>query len=182
MTAWVWALIHFLWQGALIALALAVVLRAWRAKGPEFRYGAACAALGAMALAPVVTALLLAGSGAGKPAVWVNEPGPRIPEALAPLTETGAALPMDWLVALWAAGAAALLLRACGGWYVARRRTLSGIPLDYPLSRLMERMEMTGVVELMESAVARTPQVFGWLRPVIVVPAAAAARAAREGF
>jgi beta-lactamase regulating signal transducer with metallopeptidase domain len=182
MNAWGWALIHFLWQGAVIALALAVVLRAWRAKGPEFRYAAACVALAVMALAPVATALLLAGSGAGKPAVWVNEPVRSFPETLEPLTGTAAALPLDWLVALWAAGAAALLLRACGGWYVARRRTLSGIPLDYPLSRLMERMEMTGVVELMESAVARTPQVFGWLRPVIVVPAAALARLSPSEF
>ncbi|MCL4796650.1 MAG: GWxTD domain-containing protein [Bryobacteraceae bacterium] len=182
MNAWGWALIHFLWQGAVIGLALAVVLRAWRAKGPEFRYAAACAALGAMALAPVATALVLAGAGAGNAAVWVNDKGSRTAEALLALPEPGASLPMDWLVALWASGAALLLLRACGGWYVARRRTLTGIPLDYPLSRLMERMEMTGVVELMESAAARTPQVFGWLRPVIVVPAATLARLSPAEF
>lgn len=182
MNAWGWALIHFLWQGALIALALSVALRVCRSRGPEVRYALACAALALMALAPPVTALVLAGAGAGNAAVWVNDKGSRTSETLLALPEPGASLPMDWLVALWASGAAALLLRACGGWYVARRRTLTGIPLDYPLSRLMERMEMTGVVELMQSAAARTPQVFGWLRPVIVVPAATLARLSPAEF
>lgn len=182
MNAWGWALIHFLWQGALIALALSLALRVSRSRGPEVRYALACAAFALMALAPPVTALVLAGAGAGNAAVWVNDKGSRTAEALLALPEPGASLPMDWLVALWASGAAALLLRACGGWYVARRRTLTAIPLDYPLSRLMERMEMTGVVELMESAVARTPQVFGWLRPVIVVPAATIARLSPAEF
>lgn len=182
MNAWGWALIHFLWQGAAIAVVLWAALRVWRAKGPEARYVVSCAALGAMALAVPVTAVVLAGGDARADLVLAGQ-GTRlvIDEAVLP----GAAdfrVEMGWLVTMWAAGAAALLLRACGGWYVARRRTLSGIPLDYPLSRLMERMEMTGVVELMESTVARTPQVFGWLRPVIVVPAAALVRLSPAEF
>ena len=182
MNAWGWALIHFLWQGALVALALAVVLRMWRAKGPEVRYVAACVALGVMALAVPVTALVVAGQDA--PAtVLLAGVGSRVvlDEAIAAAAE-GLRLDMRWLVSLWAAGAALLLLRACGGWYVARRRTLAGVPMDYPLSRLMDRMEMTGAVELMESAAARTPQVFGWLRPVIVVPAAMLARLSTAEF
>lgn len=182
MNAWGWALIHFLWQGALVALALAVVLRRWRAKGPEFRYLAACVALGVMVMAVPGTALVVAGQDA--PAtVLLAGVGSRVvlDEAIAVAAE-GLRLEMRWLVSLWAAGAALLLLRAYGGWYVARRRTLAGVPLDYPLSRLMDRMEMTGAVELMESAAARTPQVFGWLRPVIVVPAAMLARLSTAEF
>src|SRR5689334_17509330 len=46
-------LIHFLWQGVLIAAVYAVARR--YAPRPEVRYWLACAALGAMAAAPVAT-------------------------------------------------------------------------------------------------------------------------------
>src|SRR5580692_1711234 len=62
--AWVvrlgWTLLHFLWQGTLIAmvfvLARALLLRSLTARA---RYGMACAALGAMTAAPLMTYLSL---------------------------------------------------------------------------------------------------------------------------
>ncbi len=57
--AWVqalgWALVHFLWQGAALALLLAAALRAGRAWAPAVRYLLACACLVAMLAAPAVT-------------------------------------------------------------------------------------------------------------------------------
>ena len=57
-----WTLLHFLWQGALVA-ALLLMVRG-RASGASFRYAAACLALAVMAAAPVATFLLL-GNGSG---------------------------------------------------------------------------------------------------------------------
>src|SRR5579864_3810881 len=56
-----WTLIHFLWQGAIIAVIFALARRFVRAANA--RYLLACAALAAMVVAPVVT-FLLTGPGA----------------------------------------------------------------------------------------------------------------------
>lgn len=50
-----WALIHFLWQGVAVALALAAVLALWRNRSPKARWGASCAAMTMMAVLPVAT-------------------------------------------------------------------------------------------------------------------------------
>ena len=50
-----WALIHFTWQGTLVALLLAGVLRLLQGASTNARYAAACAALLLMLMAPVAT-------------------------------------------------------------------------------------------------------------------------------
>src|SRR5262245_22282275 len=50
-----WTLVHFLWQGAAIALVLAAALRGLRRSTPQARYLVACAALAAMAVCPAAT-------------------------------------------------------------------------------------------------------------------------------
>lgn len=50
-----WTLLHFLWQGAAVGLLLATLLSALRRRSARVRYLAACAALAAMALCPIVT-------------------------------------------------------------------------------------------------------------------------------
>src|SRR3569623_1133855 len=72
------ALLHFLWQGAIIALILAVTLRAMHGRSSNLRYLAAYAALLAMAVCPVMTYMWLSN---GTPATVVDAsaataPGP----------------------------------------------------------------------------------------------------------
>ena len=50
-----WALVHFVWQGTLIAAVLAAVLCGLRRRSADARYVTCCAAMALMALAPVVT-------------------------------------------------------------------------------------------------------------------------------
>jgi len=52
-----WALIHFLWQGAAVALVLAVALWLLRHRSAHARWTVSCAALALMAALPVATAL-----------------------------------------------------------------------------------------------------------------------------
>ena len=54
-----WALVHFLWQGALLAALLALTLRLLARRTAQLRYLAACLTLLLMLAAPVATALLL---------------------------------------------------------------------------------------------------------------------------
>src|ERR1700685_3052393 len=50
-----WALLHFVWQGALVAALLAATLRLLRRAAPNRRYLAGCAAMLLLALAPMAT-------------------------------------------------------------------------------------------------------------------------------
>ncbi len=54
-----WVLVHFLWQGALVAAVLAGVLTALRKKSANARYAAACCAMLAMVILPAVTILFI---------------------------------------------------------------------------------------------------------------------------
>lgn len=53
-----WALLHLVWQGAIVAVTLAGAVRLLRRRSANVRYVAACCALGALALLPVLTGLL----------------------------------------------------------------------------------------------------------------------------
>ena len=50
VTALGWALVHFIWQGALIAVALGAVLHGLRRRSANARYVACCAGLVLMAI------------------------------------------------------------------------------------------------------------------------------------
>ena len=54
-----WTLLHFVWQGTVIALATACVFRLLRGSRPQLRYATACVALAMMLATPVATAFLL---------------------------------------------------------------------------------------------------------------------------
>ena len=63
MNPWIdvagWTLVHFLWEGAAIALLALVALWVLRHRSPQARYAVACASLVAMLAAPLVTAVVL---------------------------------------------------------------------------------------------------------------------------
>ena len=59
------ALLHFLWQGALLAGVLAVVLRFCRTRSPNVRYVLCLTTLGGMGLCPLITASLVSPNLAG---------------------------------------------------------------------------------------------------------------------
>ena len=54
-----WTLIHFFWQGALLAIAAQGTLRSCRNRSANTRYAIACVALAAMLAAPIVSARVL---------------------------------------------------------------------------------------------------------------------------
>ncbi|HET7086383.1 MAG TPA: M56 family metallopeptidase [Rhizomicrobium sp.] len=160
-----WTLIHFLWQGFLLAALLHAILP--RCRNAIVRHNCALATLVLMALAPVATFLSihnLAKSGGLSLAA-----GP-LPSAAAPWTV--------WLVTLWLAGVAALSLRALGGWYLVqclRRFDTLAVPADL-LRRchdLQRRLTVTGPVRFLLSRRIDVPVVIGWLRPVILIPVSA---------
>jgi GWxTD domain-containing protein len=170
------ALLHFVWEGGLIAALLGVMLQALRRASAQARYLAACAAMLAMIASFAVTAI---GTGTASPRVVAPA------SATFALRSTvlhaaeipGPGMPIGtWAVTAWLAGVAILSVRRAGGWLRARRMlaraTVSAEPRWLErLDALRERMGIDRAVTLVESALAESPSVMGWLRPVILVPA-----------
>jgi beta-lactamase regulating signal transducer with metallopeptidase domain len=171
-----WALVHFVWQGTLIAAVLAAVLCGLRRRSADARYVTCCAAMALMALAPVVTfAALLR----GQPAPVHGGAGGLLPPAAgtaATWSRLDALLPQ--LTALWIVGVCILQARLLAQWTGAQRIKSRGgrrapEPCRRCLADLRERLGIRRAVQIFESGRAAVPMLIGWLRPVILVPAGA---------
>src|SRR5688500_14361539 len=208
MTSWVdvagWTLVHFVWQGASIALLAALALRLLRSRRPQSRYLAACLALTAMLAAPVITAIVmtsaprtpfgdsiqalrspqgaLVGVSITPPWAAASASG-NAPAAPAELT-LPAAIDTDTvfsvLVTLWLSGVAVLLARLAAGCW--RIRTLQAVARRQEPSRWQSlaaeialRLGLTRRFTVVDAGRVATPTVIGWLRPVILLPVAAMA-------
>src|SRR5687768_9468624 len=134
MNTWIdlagWTLLHFIWQGALVAAVAATGLRVLRTA--PARYALSCCALAAMFAGPVVTAWSIAGVMSPQPTVALSPNAgesagaltvsPTSRPAAAPATRSASrptrALPaialdplMPYVVTLWLSGVALLLTR-----------------------------------------------------------------------
>ena len=187
-----WTLLHFVWQGALVALLLAVALRLLRHRSAQARYVVSCAALLLLLALPIITlSVLWPVAPEGVATVPVLQPGAAsvmvpLPEIAAPTpSETsaswwqaayatlGGALP--WLVLIWMAGVLTLSMRYLAGWtYTLRLRRRGtravGQRWQEQRARLAKQLGVTRPVRLMASALVQVPTVAGWLRPIILMP------------
>jgi len=193
-----WALVHFLWQGALVGLAAAGTLSLLKKSSAAMRYSIAAGALLLMVVLPVATAVRLAGSPATPTFMKapLHQTSPSSPGGtsltVGRLVEEGrgdeglsAAIPspvppaLPWVLSLWLAGVAFLSIYHLGGFLQTRRLTRTGNLLDGDLATtvrsLARRLGIARAVKLLESAAVPVPAVIGWLRPVILVPASALA-------
>ena len=208
MTSWVdvagWTLVHFVWQGAGIALLAALGLQLLRSRRPQLRYLTACGALAAMLAAPVVTAFVMTsaprvpfadtihvlrspqGAAIGVAITPPSSPVPGVGSATAAPTEltlptaidTGALLSI--LVTLWLAGVFILLTRLTAGcWRIRKLQAVARLEEPSRWQSLAEeiaaRLGLTRRFTVIETVRVATPTVIGWLRPVILLPVAAMA-------
>lgn len=172
-------LLHFLWQGALIAAGLAVALRWTRHQPAALRHPLACGALLLMLLAPLLTLFTLgepAGEFAGLGGVRTTTFG--VTTAAASLPGDSAAFPIQGLALLtwgWAVGASILAVRLAGGWWQVTRLAFQGTtpaPVEWQerLRQLQDRLSVRHAVRLAESLRVSAPVLMGWIRPVILLP------------
>ena len=173
-----WTLVHSLWQGAVVALLLAVVVGL--ARSSRVRYVAACVAMVAV----------LAGFGI---TLWrlMPERIPLVANATAisngvlPVPESGSAVRpaspwqtsdlLRWIAVLWVVGVGLFQIRCVASWMLAgrlRRVGVCGAREEWlcKLNELKSRLRMTKPVVLLESSLAEVPVVIGHLRPAIIVP------------
>ena len=171
-----WTLIHFLWQGALLVLPLQSALAL--CPGARARYNFAYATLLCMAAAPIATFLFIHHHPA------VETPMAAMTVAI-PAAVQGGDIPLpapvnwtNWVVIAWFAGVALFTLRLAGGWYAAsdlRRRETRTLPpaLLRRCRRIAAALAISRPVTFLQSAAVSAPAAIGWLRPVVLLPAAA---------
>jgi len=188
-----WTLVHFIWQGLLMAACYAAARR-WMARSASSnaRYLLACGALAAMVAAPLAT-----WSAIGPPstaAAGTAFAGRVLPLAATPtiavaawpiaaragISQGWSAECLPWIVAAWLAGAMMFCLRLMGAGLAAARMQSTLVRPAPPewqqaLSRLGARIGLVRPVRLLVSSLAEVPSAAGWLRPVVLVPAGALA-------
>ena len=178
------ALLHFLWQGALIGLLAAVVLDMLRNARPQARYAVACLALLACMLAPVATALfmlspeLLATDFSRAFATFGRDVGAAGDGALSALSPSTAQFHayLPAIVATWAAGTCLLSMRmALGLTWVRRLRHLPQGPAQLVwqsrLDAIAVHFQLRRCVALRVVDELESPASAGWWRPVVLLPA-----------
>ncbi len=213
-----WALIHFLWQGALVGGAAFLILRAGRPERASTRYAIGVTTLALMLMTCAATFVILARqqrAAAREPVVAsafahalrrdkstvtfapaaatpsaaqhliadsaVRGPQPS-PSAPAPAwrvepLEPGALLV---IVLAWAIGVFTMTLRLIGGWMLTRRlATRAAIAvspsIDAAARAIAGRLQIRRAVAVLESRAVVVPTLVGWLKPVVLLPAAALA-------
>lgn len=171
-----WSVVHFVWQGMLIAVLLALWLWSTRGRSSNERYLGRCTALLAMAIAPLLTFLH-----------YLSKGQPTQTGASPASADLGASLSgeanwlsqaaSDWIAIVWAIGAGLLCLRLLGGcWQVLRlRRRFRGIDLSPAWQTrfrgMCQRFGVRATARVVESASVAVPTVIGCFKPVVLLPA-----------
>lgn len=180
-----WALVHFIWQGALIAVSAAALLAFIR--DARTRYGVACSALTLMLAVPIVTAVRLlpahesvSSVGAAAEGMPVDPPPLATGEPArggAPLAPSRPAIDRVLPAAVlgWLLGVVFLSIRLATGWYALdrlRRHPVCHVPdsLQSRVDTLAARLRVARPVQVVESALVAVPSLVGWIRPVILLP------------
>src|SRR5882672_5849039 len=150
-----WALVHFLWQGAALAMLLGFALAVIRPTAARTRYTVSIVTLAAMLVVPFATSLRLyepalsssSQTLPAEPTSDVNAPAPRAPspagKSLQPLPSPAPAHSdnrvarftqlrdrlepvLPWLVVVWVLGVLILSVRLAYGWMATRRLRTDG--------------------------------------------------------
>ena len=174
------ALVDFVWQGLWIAFGLWAILLLLKDRSPRARYAASAIALAAMAMLPLVTALLAyRAHSAGQPVSgWTQV----IPEAVIGASTAGmrsfdwSAWLERWALPAWALGVLLFSIRLV--WsarrisQLRRQSTTPEAALLALAARLAERMHLARPARVLITQAADCPSVAGWVRPVVLLPAA----------
>ncbi|HYO68171.1 MAG TPA: M56 family metallopeptidase [Archangium sp.] len=163
-----WALLHLLWQGTLVAVALAAALRVLDRRAASVRYLLSCGALALLLVLPALTgwhhyaSLQKSESLPSSPASVEQAPtvarapgfvleravdkrSPLAPLAAKPTPVLERALPllgehMHWLVLAWGLGVTVSSLRLLSGWLKLRRLVREAEPAPTEWKEALERL------------------------------------------
>jgi beta-lactamase regulating signal transducer with metallopeptidase domain len=172
------SLLHFVWQGALLAFLAALLLRLLARRQALLRYTVAVMFLGLMLLAPCVTFLFYPETGAAALRL-LRLFGTSIGDAALMSGVDSVAQWTYWIVLAWATGVTACSIRLLTGWMLSIRLVNSAkIIVPASVEQLMNRAKAALLARQQSARLligerVTGPVVFGWLRPVVLLPASA---------
>lgn len=180
-----WTLLHALWEGTLVVLGTALVLRSLRGSSPRLRYAVSVLALLLMVGLPLrhlvsfhrdAPQVLFVQARPASNAQSFTRAFPNPATAMRTRTVEALERVMPWVVAVWALGVLSSLLRLAGGWaWLQRLRwaksELAPDILQRQLLDLCRRVGLKRAVTLLMCEDLVGPSVVGILRPAILVPA-----------
>lgn len=184
------SLLHFLWQGTVLGLALWSVQLMLpgslsRQRSARIRYIAACFAMLLMVLSLAATVVHYYPSHTDVTRTVLRSPAQAVRSSAgdsllpAPVPAAAGEVGLDgWIVCFWLAGVLTLSVRFAGGWVRAqlmkrRGRQAVSPELGEMFERLRQQLHVSMHVRLFVSSVARVPMVIGWIRPYILLPVTA---------
>jgi len=175
------ALINFAWQGVLVACLLWIALFLLRNRSANARYLASCLALLTMTIMPVVTGWL-SGTASANGALHA-ELNPTLLRAIlhspdAALTPQSSIpwllLIQQWTIPIWSLGVLLFSCRLIFGYFRVSKFKRSGTPVPDAVSRIVAdlatRLGLHRQVRTLQSVLAESPSVAGFLRPIILLP------------
>src|SRR5262252_5973428 len=168
------SLLHFIWQGAVIAMITAAGLRMLRHRSAEARYAFAIGSLACMLAAPLFTVAFYSQTGAI---------AMRLILALKLASTEGQSAATALQASLWAQR---ILLTWCIGVLVFATRLVVGWRLSWQLVKtadeilspavkeifknVRKRLGLKGPIRLLAHVHLDSPVVVGWLRPLVLLP------------
>jgi beta-lactamase regulating signal transducer with metallopeptidase domain len=177
------ALMHFLWQGAIAAAGLALVLGLTRRRSATLRYAVCSLTMAAMAVAPVLTTWIVHDGITGRPTTWrgLDSVISGVSDSLA-VGAPSAGEPISllflqpWILFAWGLGVAVSATRLALAHRTLIRARSAARPAPEGLqARFDSLMRLAGArAQLALTEWFDTPTLVGWLRPIILIPASVA--------
>lgn len=174
-----WTLLHSLWQGALVGIVFAALRGLIPFANSRARYANGLFAMALLLLLPLATLYSMLAAPAPADAVVESVLVDSVPIMAAP---SAAASPMQaalgWLVLLWIAGVVLAGYRSWCQWRslvrIARDWAEPLAGLEATLAGLTRRFDLPRRVRVLMTDHVDTPILFGWFKPVILLPTAVA--------
>ena len=173
------AVLHFLWQGTVIGLIAALLIRGLRKSSAESRYAVALCSL-------VICLIVFLITFWGLVYKTPNTSGGLIaPITLIPIANNNSVGMQQIVATIWAIGVGLLIAKFVFHWLWSQRfRTrMVANPDGHWLeifNELKTQMGISKSVKMLKSGLVHTPMVVGWISPVVLVPAAAFASISPE--
>jgi bla regulator protein blaR1 len=189
-----WAIIHSLWQGALIVVVLTIALILLRKKSPNFRYAVSCMALAGIVLLFIGTVFYIGAEsntsttlsslhGTENPTpvdLQFERSGTGISSTIQ-LAETGQTIMqklesyIPGIFQLWMLGVMLLSIYHIIGWNKTRQLTRVGtqpLPQKWQerFSNLCNVIGIKHQIQIVKSSLVQMPCVIGWIKPVVLLP------------
>ncbi len=197
-----WTLLHFLWQGAALAVAYAVIDRITRRTSAPSRYLVALGALALMPLVVIATFTIEMRTASPTNAIMQREAAvsrfhlneiatpvaQHLPLAAPPAVNRRRAWLADhlepalpWIDGVWMIGITLLALRAVGGWYqlqMLRKRARWTIPAEVAdqFHKISRQMRLARQISLRISDEVISPLAMGAWRATVILPVSAVLR------